>query len=115
MREGDTGSALALTRVLIGEKSGNSLRFVKSDSDNAAEISARRPGRCAPLGVVSARREDGDGDLIQLYLRVRILAVIRGKRTPPYKTAGLVLSLAIVAVLVVVYCSSAAPSWMSRD
>jgi hypothetical protein len=54
MREGDTGSVLALTRVLIGEKSDNSLRFVKSDSDYAAEISARGPGRCAPLGVVPA-------------------------------------------------------------
>ena len=42
MREGDTGSALALTQVLIGEKSRNSLRFVKSDSDNAAEIIARQ-------------------------------------------------------------------------
>jgi len=30
--------------------------------------------------------------------------VIRGHRTPPYKTAGLALSLAIVAVLVLVYC-----------
>jgi hypothetical protein len=49
MREGDTGSALALTRVLIGEKSGNSLRFVKSHGDNAAEISARGAGRCAQL------------------------------------------------------------------
>ena len=30
--------------------------------------------------------------------------MIRGQRTPPYKTAGLVLSLAMVAVLVLVYC-----------
>ena len=30
--------------------------------------------------------------------------MIRGQRTPPYKTAGLVISMAIVAVLVVVYC-----------
>jgi phospholipid/cholesterol/gamma-HCH transport system substrate-binding protein len=30
--------------------------------------------------------------------------VIRGHRTPPYKTAGLALSLAMVAVLVLVYC-----------
>ena len=30
--------------------------------------------------------------------------MIRGHRTPPYKTAGLALSLAIVAVLVLVYC-----------
>ena len=58
---------------------------------------------CA-VGVASARREDGDGDLMQLYLRVRTHAVIRGQRTPPYKTAGLVLSLAMVAVLVLVYC-----------
>jgi phospholipid/cholesterol/gamma-HCH transport system substrate-binding protein len=104
MREGDTGSVLALTRVLIGEKSGNRLRFVKSDSDNAAEISARGPCRCAPLGVVSARREDGDGDLIELYLRVRILAVTRGQRTPPYRTAGLVLTMSMVAMLVLTYC-----------
>ena len=30
--------------------------------------------------------------------------MIRGHRTPPYKTAGLALSLAMVAVLVLVYC-----------
>lgn len=30
--------------------------------------------------------------------------MIRGQRTPPYKTAGLVLSLAMIAVLVLVYC-----------
>jgi virulence factor Mce-like protein len=58
---------------------------------------------CA-VGVASARREDGDGDLMQLYLRVRTHAVIRGQRTPPYKTAGLVLSLAMVAALVLAYC-----------
>jgi phospholipid/cholesterol/gamma-HCH transport system substrate-binding protein len=63
-----------------------------------------RPSRCAPLGIASACREDGDGDLIQLYLRVGTHAVIRGHRTPPYKTAGLALSLAMVAVLVLVYC-----------
>jgi phospholipid/cholesterol/gamma-HCH transport system substrate-binding protein len=55
-------------------------------------------------GVVTARREDGDGDLVQLYLCVTAEPVIRGQRTPPYKTAGLVLSLAMIAVLVLVYC-----------
>ncbi len=30
--------------------------------------------------------------------------MIRGQRTPPYKTAGLVLSLAMVAALVLAYC-----------
>jgi phospholipid/cholesterol/gamma-HCH transport system substrate-binding protein len=30
--------------------------------------------------------------------------VIRGHRTPPYKTAGLVISLAMIGVLVVTYC-----------
>jgi hypothetical protein len=57
---------------------------------------------CA-VGVASARREDGYGDLIQLYLRVRTHAGTRGQRTPPYKTAGLVLSLAMIALLVLVY------------
>jgi hypothetical protein len=44
----------------------------------------RPRSRCA-CGVVSARREDVDGDLIQLYLRVRTHAVIRGHRTPHFE------------------------------
>jgi hypothetical protein len=47
----DTGSALALTRGLIGEKSRISLQFVKSHGDNAAEISGCGLARCAPLAL----------------------------------------------------------------
>jgi hypothetical protein len=43
---------------------------------------------CAPLALCRARREDGDGDLIWLYRCARASAVIRGHRTPPYKTAA---------------------------